>query len=409
MRLSLLAVGLAALSLFAAPRLLQSRRLHKAEEALRVRKAESAEAWLAAAVRAEPESGEVHFLLARLARRRGQLDVVHEELRRAYEFGIPQDRILREQWLALAQAGQMREAEPHLTELLLSAGDETPDVCEAYVNGYFRNLQFAPAFKILDAWEEDYPDDAQPHLFRGVYFQQEQRWSEAADAYAEALARDESRIDIRIRLAYVLSEAHEFDEALEQYQACLESHPEDVRVLEGLAECQYNRGEIEAALARFEEVLRIDPRNYDARFGLARIDSGSGAHERACSVLEKLVDEDPNRTDVLYAYAISLRLCGREDAEEIFTEVERREALVTRVDSLRRRAMQQPQDVELRYELGAALLELGQDESGERWLLSVLDANPNHPGARALLAEHFASTGRGELAARYRDDADSAE
>ena len=104
-----------------------------ARRALRDRDADMALNAVREAARLTPNYGEVHFTMARVFRRQGHLDKVHESLEQAAKLGVTRNRIRREEWLAMAQAGQMKEARPHLSELLINPGDDGPEICEAYV------------------------------------------------------------------------------------------------------------------------------------------------------------------------------------------------------------------------------------------------------------------------------------
>ena len=138
---------------------------------------------LRTALRLAPSDAEVHFLLARTHRRLGNLDQIPAFLRRAQQLGGDPSRAERETWMAWAQSGRLREAEPHLAELLTDLRDDGADVCEAYVQGYFSNLRVNEALRLLDAWQRDYPDDAQAHFMRGYLMQILRRWRDAAAAY----------------------------------------------------------------------------------------------------------------------------------------------------------------------------------------------------------------------------------
>ena len=153
-----------------------ARQLAVARRALKDRDGDKALSAAREAVRLSPRQGEAHFTLARAFRRQGQLDKVRESLEHAAKLGVPPDRIRREEWLALAQAGQMKEAQPHLSELLINPGDDGPDICEAYANGFFLTYRLDAAEQILDAWEKDFPQDPQPHVFRASMNSKMHNW-----------------------------------------------------------------------------------------------------------------------------------------------------------------------------------------------------------------------------------------
>ena len=70
----------------------------------------------------------------------------------------------------------------------------------------------------------------------------------------------------------------------------------------------------------------------------------------------------------------------------------------------------QPEDAELRYQIGSTLLRYDSPSDGLGWLLSVLDVDPHHRPTHAVLAEYYAGKGNEKLAEHHRHLAgDSAE
>src|SRR5262249_34684840 len=61
-----------------------------------------------------------------------------------------------------------------------------------------------------------------------------------------------------------------------------------------------------------------------------------------------------------------------------------------------------PQDAALRYEAGAILLRLGQEQQAARWLVSALLLEPDHQPSKAALADCLEKLGDPKLAGTYR-------
>ncbi|MEO1997613.1 MAG: tetratricopeptide repeat protein, partial [Planctomycetaceae bacterium] len=85
-------------------------RIDRARQALDARDADSAVTWLTANVHLDPQDADTRFWLARAYRRLGRFDDVRQQIERAWKLGYPVEALQREQWLALAQSGQFREA-----------------------------------------------------------------------------------------------------------------------------------------------------------------------------------------------------------------------------------------------------------------------------------------------------------
>ena len=138
---------------------------------------------------ARTERAENYLLLARLQRRTGQAARTPALLRQAEKRGADATRVQREKLLLLAQTGQLREAEPHLANLLLEPRGDGEAICEAYVQGYFANLRVAEATRLLDAWQAEYPRSPQQFFMRAYLMQALALRPEAVAAYRQGLAR----------------------------------------------------------------------------------------------------------------------------------------------------------------------------------------------------------------------------
>lgn len=382
-------------------------RLHQARSALEHRDTEEALAQLQAAERVAPGTAETQFLLARAHRRLGRFDKVREHLARAADLGWPTDQLQREQWLALAQAGQLREAEPHLGRLLTDPRGDGPAICEAFVDGYFATYQFGKAFLILDGWQKDHPDDPQPHAFRGLFREHASAWTEALPHYRRALGLAPYRTDIRLRVAQLLMRTQEYEEAARHFERCLVEDPGNPGVLVGWGKCLNRRGEPDAAREQFLRALEHDPRHFDARLAIGQWEQAAGRNKEALKWLKAVCEERPHDTEARYALARVLQAEGRsEDAKEHFQFVaEARDALAS-LQSLMEQVRRQPDDYDARHRIGAALLQYDDPAHGVAWLRSVLEIRPDHRPAHELLATYYSERGNKELARRHRQAAD---
>ena len=142
----------------------------QARQQLVARQPEKALRWLDLATAVVGANSDERFLRARAQRKLGRLDLAKSLLLHAFELGYPRDRLEREQWLCMAQTGQLRQAEPHLVQLLTDPQGDVEEICEAFVNGFGMNYRFDDALKVLDAWISDYGQDPYPYYLRGRIF-----------------------------------------------------------------------------------------------------------------------------------------------------------------------------------------------------------------------------------------------
>lgn len=377
-------------------------RIFFAERALRERKADIALAWLKS-IPDRQSDGQREFLMARAYRRLGELDLVREHIQRAFDRGFSVERLEREQWLALAQSGQMREAEPHLRQLLVNPGDDGPEICESFVSGYFRNRQVLKAMPIIEAWQADYPNDPLPYAIRAGRFRELEHWSEAIAAYRKVLELTPTDSNIRLQLAICLKESLKFDEAEVEFHQCLRETPQEKALLAEWGDLLLSIGKTSDATAVFEQLLAIDPGNFDARAAIGQTLLMNGNADDAVSMLQPLYAERPYDSKVQYSLASALQAAGKtEEASEMFQQVAEAEVQLRSKQKLMDELDGSPDPVNQRYEIALIAMKHESPEEGLRWLMSVIDLNPGHTGAYTAIADYYLKIGNAELEQKFR-------
>lgn len=380
----------------------QEYRMQQARSLLLRRDTPSARVWLDAALQRDPRRGEAHFLLARTSRREGQMDEVGEHLQRAWDVGYDRQRIEREQWLALAQTGQLDEAEPHRIELLADPRGDAVEICEAYVNGYLRAYRFQEALELLDAWQADFPEDAQPHYSRALVWSHLMRTADSVEEYELALQLDPNRIDARVQLANQLTSLHRYDEAGEHYRVCLEQDPKMTEARLGYAFCLLEQGEVERPERWFRETLEESPGNIRARVGLGTLALMDGRDGEAAEVLENVVRLEPTNRTARYKLASALQSLGRgEEAAGHFEYVSQANKGLARVQQLLESLRTNPDQIGPRLDIGKIILEYDSSSEGVAWIQSILEMDPQHAPAHQALAEYYDTHAMPDLAARH--------
>ena len=81
---------------------------------------------------AQAWKADLEFLRGRLARHRGEIRLMQQHLVASQQAGYEMAKITREQTLAQAQLGEMRDAERQLAELLSDPQGDEPEVCHLY-------------------------------------------------------------------------------------------------------------------------------------------------------------------------------------------------------------------------------------------------------------------------------------
>lgn len=332
------------------------------------------------------------------------MNSVRKHLEIALRFGHPKKAVFREEWLAQAQSGQMREADRHLSELLQDAGNDGAQICEAYVNGYFLTTRFREAFELLDVWQAAFPQDAQPYLFRGRYLEAQNSANVAAATYREGLMLEPWRHDLQLSLARCLLALHEYAEAAEILNRLEVQSPNDPEVLKYLGTCLLQGGQLPESVRFLTRLLDVQPQHAGGRLTLARVYLQEQRRDEAYSLLKELATERPFDTEVRYSYALALLSAGEKEraADEFRFVSTAREAM----DKARRMmdivSRREPENVELRYQIGSLLLQYESPESGAGWLRSVLEIDANHRPTHEALVGYYDRIGSKDLADLHR-------
>lgn len=366
-----------------------------ARQALARYDAERAQVWLDWAERLGGENAEIALWRARTFRRLGRLDATRAALEKALQLGAPRDRLERENWLALAQAGQLREAEPQLPLLLMQPGDDGPEICEAYVLGYLRTFRHAQAERLLQAWMQDWPDQARPYLLRGRLYLVQQQTRKAEADFRTALMRDPHCAEAAVELAEILRSENRPAEARPLFAQFLHDRQVGIRARVGLAACLKALGRAESAREVLAEALTIAPDDSVVLRELGRTELERGHSAAAEAYLRRalpLTRDD----EVRYLLAQALQGQGKsEEAKPLFEEVRRTREAFQELQRLEDELVKSPGNPHLLTQMGALLLEYADPEEGVVRLLAALDRDPHALEARRLLIRHYEQRAQG--------------
>jgi tetratricopeptide (TPR) repeat protein len=362
----------------------------QARRALAARDPERALAWLEWAAKVAPRDPEAAFLRARAYRRQGRFDLVHTHLGQAWNWGWPIPRIRREEWLAQAQAGQLREAEPHLQQLLMDPQDDASEICAAYVNGFYLMNRYPDALRLIEPWIADFPNEPQAFLMRGKILRALQNFKAAETDLRRAFELAPHDGAAGCELAGVLLDLKQPAEALEVYRRCDGAGTVRARVRIGQAECLRMLGESDQARAILQDLLAAEPRPAEAIFELGQLELEAGHYEAAVRALQEAHRKLPRDLKIRYALANALRSAGqtREAAAE-FAFVTVAQAALSRANSLIDEVAAHPDRVEARAEVGRIFLKYADPNSGLVWLQGALNYDPRHRPSLEALAAYY--------------------
>ncbi|MCX7421176.1 MAG: tetratricopeptide repeat protein [Planctomycetia bacterium] len=384
-----------------------SRQINAACRALEARDPDIALALLNEASAAEPSRSDLYFWMARAYRRQGHLDDVRRCLNKASRFGFSTDRVEREEWLAMAQVGQLKEAEPHLIELLINPGDDGPDICEAYVNGCFATHRFPQALKILEVWQKDFPRDPQPYLFHAILNKMSMAHSRVVENYQKAYDLAPNRFDIRLKLGLALMELNNTQEAIPHFDWLLKKRPENPDVKTGWGRLLVQLGKNDMAREALEAVQRSHPEHVESLIALGQLELAENNLDRAIQLLQKGTQHERHNSEVRYALANALQQAGRSrEAREQYEFVTNAHAAQQKLQRLRNQVMLDSNDLEARFQIAELLRDYGTPAERLGWLRSIIQINARYRPAYTALVECYEALGQNKEAQKHQQLAD---
>jgi tetratricopeptide (TPR) repeat protein len=349
-----------------------------------------------------PSSAETHFLLARTARRAGDLDEARAQLGEARHLNFAGDPIDLEERLLQAQSGNITQVEPRLRELLAAGHADEPLILEALVRGCLYYNFTTDACRWSGLWTERHPDDWQARYWHGVALDAAAQPESAVESYQAALKGNPDHVDARLRLAELLLRLQRFGEAREHFYAVLLADPDSAAALLGVAQCRRAAGETDQARAIVERALAQEPSAGALRLrGMLALDREDP--RQAVIYLRRAEAADPNDRATLKNLAAALRLLS-EDADALQYE-KRAEQIAKdekRLDQLTKDAFAKPTDVALRTEAGTLSLHNGRYQEALRWLAGALVLDHAYEPARKALNECLDKLGDPALRESYR-------
>jgi tetratricopeptide (TPR) repeat protein len=382
--------------------------LEEAERALKEREFERARLELEKCLLAWPKDPHVYFLLARTARRAGDLDQAERHLRQCEH--LQDDRsdprlgdTKLERVLIRAQRGEFAETENFLRRRIR---EEHPDrllILETMSWEFMGRNRFSDALALLDLWLKEQPDDYEALVRRGWVEEHTFAMDKAAQDYRKALALQPDRDNVRQRLTEVLLKRNRTTDALAEAEELLRRQPDNPDANYWYARCLWMLGRNEEAEQRLDRLLAGRPRHAKALGMRAQLAVEAGRDQEAGELLARAVELDPSNQSLKYTLLLCLKRLGKtQEAKLVEAKIAESAEEVKRMDKLVREVNQKPNDPALRYEAGMIFLRNGFTEDGLHWLATALEVDPYHRPTHQALADYFERNGEQERASYHR-------
>jgi tetratricopeptide (TPR) repeat protein len=381
--------------------------LGRARAALDRSELSSAVRWLDRAKAVGRDGRELALLAARIERKLGRLEQAKTALEHVAALGAAPDAVEFEQKLLAAQSGSLPDAQAELASML-AADREPREVAEAFARGDIAAYRLDDAIGLIHIWQEDFPNDPQPHYLAGRVWEHQSDTARAIKELKAGVAANPRHAPSAYNLGRVLLTDRKYKEALEHYAACEEVLYEPLPATLGAVQCLREMGELQAARERLQSI-QMPPRDRleiaycivgDPIEGTAgQLDEEWGrleAAERHWSAAARrygaALERNPRNWRLRYAYATALRQEGEtQQADEQLRLYNEAKSALDTTDRLVDRLRTNPEDVEARYQMGTALLKHVSESQGLFWLNSVLAYDPMHGPTHGALADYYAS------------------
>ena len=390
---------------FAARHLWAWHHLSAAETALAHYQNDSALAHLEKCLSVWPDNVTAHVLAARAERRAGRATEAEEHIDLARKSaGARADAVAFEWSLLQAATGRLETVETQLQDRIKKSPAEAPLIWEALCVGYRRTYRMVEADNLLKTWLYFDPDNVQAHFLRGEAHRQLGADGLAIENYQRVVDLDPTHELARRYLARALVRRGRYKEAASHFEVLLRRSPDDPELKTGLARSWRYLGRKEEAVALLDAVLGDHPEYGPALRERGRAALAVEAFADAEAWLRKAQRALPYDYDTQFALHQALNGLGRvEDAKTELAVALLLKDRMERVSEIQSKQMTlTPFDAALHAELGGLLLDLGQQDSAERWLHSALRLDPQLASAHATLARLYDEQGDVDRAARHR-------
>jgi len=148
---------------------------------------------------------------------------------------------------------------------------------------YYLNEEKEKRIKILQMWQELYPDDLDPYLQLGMIYLYSGESDKAEQTFQKALEIGDGRGNVFVRLAEINMTQQEYDEALSYYKLYAEKYPDHARSFKLLGDFHFDQGKYDRATENYEKATFLDDGDSESLGQLALIKERLGNYQEALS------------------------------------------------------------------------------------------------------------------------------
>ena len=359
---------------------------------------------LAACRRVWPDHPTVLLLAARVARRGGSWVEADAFLDRySGQYG-DDDPLAFERLQMRAARGDLEAAGPLLADRIARGDADAAAAREAVITGMIHRFRWVDAVRAIDDWLAAAPDHPTAWLLRGKLQEQREQTSEALRSYRRVLEIDAEHDEARLRLAVLLVQLHQGEEAVAHLDFLRPRLPGSVEVMVQWPRALALQGRTAEARAALDDCLRAGPDLPAALLERGRYALADGDDAAAETYFGRAVRADPGNQTARRQYALVLARGGKTaEAAREDAAVRQLSADYERINHLIQGPLQaNPTDPAVPYEIARIAFRAGQPAEGLRWLQAALRVGPDHRPTHDLLSTYYHETGAPALAAKHR-------
>tara|TARA_B100000809_G_scaffold170512_1_gene167874 strand:+ start:1534 stop:2823 length:1290 start_codon:yes stop_codon:yes gene_type:complete len=351
---------------------------------------EAASRWMARAHWVPMRRARTCFLEARMARHRGEHAGMEQQLQQAGALGYDPELLLREQWLARAEMGDMDVLTNQMALLLTDSRGDEVQIVLSYVKGLVRNERYDAARQMLDAWIKDYPDDPYPMQMLGSVLLEMDRLDEAEGIFRQILRRDPGNGQAAFGLGTILLTLQKTSRALTYLEVAARDEVLHDEAMISQARCHRAMDNPERARQILEK-LALQSADPTVIVELAQLNLDQGNFQAAAARVKSLVEENPNEVDARYIYAQALRQLDRKgEAEGHFAAVMEINRHLALANKLAEQIGDGPASLEERIEVARIQMQYGSEQEGLRWLVGAFRIENSHRPTLEALYKYYA-------------------
>lgn len=331
---------------------------------------------------------EIALSRVRAYRRLRQFDLVRENLLRARDAGVSRKQLEQEQWLTLAQTGQLDQVQDKVSQLLVDPDVDARDVCEAYVTGFLLTAQSGRALELIVPWLADFPNDAQAHYLRGKAHATGRHYAEAEEAMRQAHRLAPNRADIALARGEALLKLQQPQAAMPFFRVAEQDPELQEQAMLGIAQAARRSNQPELAMEELQKLVAQAPHLSIAWEELGRTQLDHHDIPAACVSLQKAVDLSPN--SISSHQALGRALMAHNEPQRAQTHLA---FAAEGADSMERfrlledQSEKNPTDAETRYQIAELYRKYDTPNLAIAWARSALLLDAKHAGAQKLLQD----------------------